>query len=79
MAPLVKKRFHVYYKWYILNIMLLPASKNNYKRIAEYEKRAKQQYRSFYDNVKESKNILLVRYLKYPGYVIAETIGVKNW
>ncbi len=78
-AELIRRRFTAYYKWQILCLMLLPASKDNLKHIRQIERDAKKNYRDFYDGGRESKNILALRYTGYLAYWPLVWHGIKNW
>ena len=78
-APLIRRRFTAYYKWQILVLMLLPASKENLDYIKRIEKDAKQNYPDFYNDIKETKNVQLLRATGYLAYWPLVWHGIKNW
>lgn len=78
-APLIRRRFTAYYKWQILVLMLLPASKDNLNRIKAIEKEAKEKYPDFFKAATESRNIIALRATGYLAYWPLVWHGIKNW
>ncbi len=79
LSDFVKHRYTSYYKWIVLNIMLLRASSENLQRIKEIEKDARENKTDFYNAGYESRNITALRKTGYLAYWPLVWQGIKNW
>ena len=79
LAPIIIRRILSYYKWQVLNLMLLPASRKTLNRIKAIEKNAKANEIEFYDAGTDSRNIKLLRITFYMAYWPLVWYGIKTF
>ena len=75
----IKKRFLEKYRLQILNLLLLPASKEIRNMLVKTEEETKKKYPDFYDYAEKRKKIRLLRYSNYLAYWPIAKWGKNEW